>query len=62
MSEQSEATRQIDNARSSLKSAVIALNEIVLHECQGHDELPSYHRKRLRQAISEINTLREDLR
>ncbi len=61
MSVRTTADEQLDSVKGHVKSAIDALNEIVVGECWGHDDLTPEYRLTLRQTMFDLMGTRDKL-
>ena len=61
MSVQSEADRNLDEAKEHIRAAIRALGEIVVNECPGHADYIVDYQSTLGDALHELLKIRDKL-
>lgn len=57
-----DADRRIDEARDATKAAIVALSDVLINECHGHDEYRDEFTERLEQAFASLQQARKFLK
>lgn len=62
MSADTTADKQLYSALDNLYAAQVALGEIVVDECDGHDDYNEEHRQAMADALIQVIAIRKSLR
>lgn len=62
MSVRTTADEKLDEARKHIYQAVLALNEIVILECYGHDDFDQDTKDKVRESFQNLLKIRQELK